>query len=101
MQIIRKVSKVKDVIYVDGKMARWATVERQPDNTWQVRYQLFLTPNAPSGSQETVTTQYFTTAFPPRKTPKGRKEITEFYQPVEKQSADWIWERQKKRGVIV
>ena len=97
MQIIRKIYKTKDVIFVDGQRVRWLTAERQPDSTWQVRYQLLETK---SGSEQVVT-QYFTTYFPPRKTPQGRKEITEFHQPIERQSADWIWERQKKRGVIV
>jgi len=98
MQILRKIYKTKDVIFVDGQRVKWLTVERQQDSTWQVRYQLM---ELKSGSQEQVITQYFTTCFPPRKTPKGKKEITEFYQPIERQSADWIWERQKKRGVIV
>jgi len=100
MQIIRKIYKTKDVIFVDGQRVRWLTAERQMDSTWQVRYQLL---ESKSGSQEQapVVTQYFTTYFPPRKTPKGRKEITEFHQPIEKQSAEWIWNRQRARGVIV
>jgi|SRR5437660_10651276 len=98
MQIMRKIFKTRDVIYVDGERARWVTIERQMDSSWQVRYQLV---EPKSGSQDQVMTHYFTTMFPPRKTPKGRKEITEFYQPMERPTADWIWERQRKRGVIV
>jgi hypothetical protein len=98
MKVIRKISPKGDIILVDGQRAKWITMERRMDNGWMVRYQLLG--KAKDGREFDVVTVYYTTAFQ-KKSPKGTKEETEFIQRIEHPTADWVLDRQVKRGVIV
>jgi hypothetical protein len=100
MKVIRKINNKggSDTITIDGQRAKWITMERRVDNGWMVRYQLLGKDK--NGEEHQVVTVYYTTAFQ-KKTPKGTKEETEFIQRIEHPTADWVLDRQVKRGVIV
>jgi len=98
MKILKKKYKTKEIYYVDGKKVKWLTLDRMPTNIFQVRYQL-LEGNGEIKNGD-IKTEYYAVVFG-QKSPKGRKETIELVQKVEQQNADWIWKRQRERGVIV
>jgi hypothetical protein len=112
MKVIRKISPKGDTILIDGQRAKWVTMERRVDNGWMVRYQYLKREHKPAECKDVhpnknhieweneVFTVYYTTAFQ-KKSPKGTKEETEFIQRIEHPTADWVLDRQVKRGVIV
>ena len=87
---------IESKVYLDGHRVKWLALAQLSNGAWQMKYQYL---KGASGSN--IYTENYGTLVRLPINKAGREEFELVEKINEANTADWMWQRQIKRGLIV